>query len=143
MSQPITKKSVDAATATTVGADTRSLGHYHLTLFVIARNLDSANDTLTVQLEGSPDQQYWTGVDEAVADKKITESDFTEDPDNAGTYTASITMTAAYHEHIRAHVSAFTDSANGDLSVDAWVMAAGNAGQGRKGTSRKGPVSNL
>ena len=143
MSQPITKKSVDAATATTTGADTLSLGHYHLTLFVVAENLDSANDALTVALEGSPDRTHWSGVDEATADKKITESDFSEDPDNAGVYTASITITAAYHEHIRARVTEFTDSANGDLSVDAWVMAAGNAGQGRKGTSRKGPVTDL
>lgn len=143
MSQPITKKSVDGATSATTGADTRSLGHYHNTLFVVARNLDSAVDTLTVVLEGSPDQQHWTGVDEATADKKITETDFTEDPDNAGVYTASITITASFHEFLRVRVSEFTDDAGGDLEVDGWLMTAGNAGQGRKGTSRQGPVSDL
>lgn len=143
MTQPITKKSVDAATSAATGADTRALGHYHTTLFVVARNLDSANDSLSVVLEGSPDQQHWTGVDEATADKKITESDFSEDPDNSGVYTASITITGSFHEFLRVRVSEFTDSAGGDLEVDGWLMAAGNEGQGRKGTGRKGPVSNL
>lgn len=141
MSQPITKPSVEAATGTATGTDVRSLGHVHVTLFVTARNLDTGNDTLTVGVEGSPNRQNWANLGEANSAKKLSESDFTEDPDNAGTYTASVTATAAYHEFLRARIEAFTDSANGDLEVDAWVMAAGNPGQGRKGTSRKGGIT--
>lgn len=141
MTQPITKQSVAGATGTASGDDTRALGHFHVTLFVVARNLDSANDTLTVGLEGSPNRENWANLGEASSRKKIEASDFTEDPDNSGVYTASVSATAAFHEFIRARVESFSDAANSDLEVDAWVMAAGNAGQGRKGTGRKGPVT--
>ena len=109
---------------------------------MVARNLDSANDTLTVLMEGSPNQVEWASVGEASSDKKIDESDFSTDPES-GAETASVTFTASYHEYIRARVSSLTDNAGGDLEVDAWIMAGGNAGQGRKGYGRQGPVTDL
>lgn len=133
MANPRNLKSLAGTSSTGAGDHIRLNGHYHITLMVVAPNLDTANDTLEVAIEGSADAVHWTNLGEATTHKQVTTSDFTEDPDNAGVYTASVTATGAYHEFMRARVTSLTDSANGDLSVDAWVMAAGNPGAGTRG----------
>lgn len=136
MSQPITKLSVSGASTTGPGDDTRTLGHHHLTVFAALQNFDSANDTAEVVLEASPDRVRWDTV------TTIQNADFSTDPDS-GEDTASSFVTGEYYEYIRARVTDLSDAANADLTVDVYVMAGGNAGQGRKGTDRSGPVSNL
>lgn len=136
MSNPITRKSVDAQTASGSGSAFRTLGHVYTTLFASAKNLDVANDTLEVALECSPNGDVWAEV------TSFSVGDFAEDPDNAGDYTATSFATGEYYEYLRARVKSFTDNANGDLEVDVWVMTGGNAGQGRKGVGRDGPVPN-
>lgn len=129
MGKPVNLKSVDAASGTTTGKSTQVLGHYHYTLFAIARNLDSGNDTLTVAIEGSPDGVHWAAAGDAQSRKKLSESDFTQDPDS-GVYTASVNI-QGFLPYIRARVADYTDAANGDLEVDAYVTASGwpTAGQ--------------
>lgn len=127
MANPVNLKSVSGATGTEAGKDTRSRGHHHLTLHANAANVDTTNDTLTIELQGSPDGSAWDTV--ASLDQSQFDSDLlgTTDP------TASTTITASYYEHLRVVVAEFTDAAGGDLVVDAWVMAGGNAGQGVRG----------
>lgn len=133
MSSPRNLHSVEGASGTTTGREVRANGHYHVTLFVAADQLDTANDTLTVTIEGSPNGTNWTNLGEINSAKKIDETDVTQDPDNAGVYTGSLHITGAYHEMYRARVSDYTDSSGGDLVVDAWVMASGSDDQGRRG----------
>lgn len=137
MSQPVTRKSVDGVSGEETGSDTRTLGHYHLTLFATADGLDTADDTVEVVLEASPNRKNWSTV------TSTGTGNWEEDPDNSGVYTATTFATGEYYEFIRARVKQFDDAADGDLSVDGWVMAGGNSGQGRKGTDRNGPVTNL
>lgn len=127
MANPVNLLSVSGATSTEAGDDNRARGHYHLTLHANAANIDTANDTLTVELQGSPDGSSWDTL------ASLNESQFDSDLLGTTDPTASTTVTAAYYEHLRCVISAFTDAANGDLTVDAWVMAAGNAGQGVRG----------
>lgn len=127
MANPVNKKSVTGATGTTAGESTRSRAHYHLTLHANAANIDTTNDTLTVELQGSPDRATWDTV------ATLTQSDFDSDLLGTTDPTGSATVTGAYYEHLRVAITEFTDAAGADLSVDAWIMAAGNAGQGVKG----------
>lgn len=139
MGKPIRRKSLDAVSAETSGVSALTKGHFHATMFVVAENLDTTNDTLEVALEGSPDDTHWTNAADAsvTSEKKITASDFTEDPDNAGTYTASVTVSGTYYDYLRARTVALTDSANGDLAVTAWIMASGWFGPGVRGRRRE------
>lgn len=116
MGTPVNLKSVDAQSATGAGKSTMALGHYHIGLFVAARNLDEAADTLTVTLEGSPNGDDWSTID------TLGSADLSSDP-SGGAMTGSVTLAGAYYPHLRARVSEFTDDASGDLEIDAWVMA--------------------
>lgn len=129
MGKPVNLKSLDAQSSTGAGKETRTKGHYHLTLFAVAPNLDSGLDTLTVELEGSPDGTHWANVDTVSSAKELDESDFSNDP-TSGDQTAAITVYGAQHEYIRARVSSFTDSAGSDLEVTAWILAGGWEGPG-------------
>lgn len=134
MANPVNHQLLDAATSTGAGDQTRLKGHENVTLFLSAKNLDTANDSLTVELEASADGSSWTNIADALnSDKQVQQSDFTEDPDNAGDYTASLTVSDVAYEFVRPRITAYTDAANGDLTVDGWVMASGNAGSGTRG----------
>jgi hypothetical protein len=124
MGKPVSFQSLDAASSATTGESTQSLGHYHPTLLVVAENLDPANDTLQVDLEGAPGgKQAWAFAGGVQADKHIDASDFSQDP-TSGNMTASVTLTGTYFPHLRARIKSFTDDANGDLSVDAYILAS-------------------
>jgi hypothetical protein len=129
MGKPRNTKSLDGVSTTGPSDGFRVGGHYHLTLAVAAAGLDSANDTLTVALEGSPDGDHWFPVDGVSSDKKIEESDFSQDP-TSGDPTASVTVFGSQWEYVRARVVEFTDDAGGDLSLDGWILAGGWEGPG-------------
>lgn len=133
MSNPRNYRSLDDANTNGPGDEVRANGHYHVTLFVSAATLDTAGgDTLTVSLEGSPDGNRWDSIDDDQGTEiSISEADLDTDPES-GEDTASLTHRGAYYEFLRARLSNFNDSGSG-VTVDAYVMAGGNAGQGVKG----------
>lgn len=136
MANPIVRHSVDAATGATSGSSVDSLGHYHVGLFVA---VDGDVTTLTVQLEVSPDGNRWALAEGPGGDAvQITDADLTTDP-TSGEETAAVLKPANYATAYRARVVDY--DATGP--ADAYVMAGGNAGQGNRPTSRKGPASNL
>lgn len=138
MAGPVTYRSLDGVSAATAGDHTAMKGHFHTTLFVVAENLDPANDTLEVALEGSPDEVHWTDFADATSSKHLNESDFDQDP-TSGVYTASVSISGAYHDFARARVVNFIDSASGDLTITAFVMSAGRDSSGQQGKPEHGP----
>lgn len=133
MSSPRHLKSLDGVSSTGNGDEIRANGHYHLTVFVAAANFDGANDTLTVTVEGSPDGSRWdTIADDQGNDLSFDASDFAQD-DDSGEHTLSDTHRGCYYEFYRLRVTGFSDNSGGDLTVDGYVMVAGNAGQGQRG----------
>lgn len=134
MSRPLKKQSHSSATATGGGTETFIRGHTKLGLYVTAANLDTANDTLDVRLEAGLDLDttdgaidQWSEItNEAGNDPTVGVSDFS-DPDGDGTFTAFVVMDDIPAEIVRANITAITDAANGDLSVDTHIFAAGNA----------------
>jgi len=116
MGTPVNLNSVDSASGTTTGESTMTLGHYHYTLFVVARNLDAAGDTLKVDLEGSPDEEHWADA------ASVSAGDFSEDA-TSGDFTAIVNF-EGFLPYVRARVESFGDDAGGDLSVDAYVTAS-------------------
>lgn len=139
MSQPIVRHSVQDATATEAGSAVDQLGHYHASLFVAVD--DAADlDSLTVQMEVSPDGERWAPVEKVAAGStvEITDGDLETD-ETSGEDTAAMSTPGIYAREIRARVTDY----DGSASVNAWVMLGGNAGQGRKPTGRKGPVTDL
>lgn len=128
MSRPIAKESISQAAGTVDGEPFATKGHNSLGLFVLARNLDTANDTLEVELQASFAGDEWAGVVSAGGDKpKLVEGDF-KDPDGDGNYAAFLYAHGVPAPEVRASIISLTDSANGDLEVDAYVHATGNAG---------------
>lgn len=137
MGKPVNLPSIEAAQGTTTGESTQSLGHYHITLFAVARNLDPANDTLTVDIEGSPNGDEWAFAGGVQSDKHLTASDFSQDP-TSGYYTGSVTLSGSYFPYLRARVAEFADAADADLEVDAYVIASAWPEAGVRG-GRKNP----
>lgn len=127
MSRPIAKTSISEATATEEGEAFATKGHNSLGLFVLARNLDTANDTLEVELQVSFAGDEWAGIVSAGGDKpKLLEGDF-KDPDSDGNYAGFLYVHGVPAPEIRAAITSFTDNADSDLEVDAYVHATGNA----------------
>jgi len=131
--------SLESATSSGPGEARKTAGHPHLGLFVIARNLDTANDTLEVRGEVSPDDDEYaqvdigtTGQDDALS---VSTSDF-EDQDGDGTYAAFVTAHNVPVEYVRANITNFTDSADGDLEVDVYVYLTGWTGHGKSYNER-------
>lgn len=131
MSQPIIRRSVDGSTGTGAGSDVDALGHYHTGLFVSA---DAGASSLTVQLEVTPNGDDWAPAGGLSGGPvEITEADLNDDGN------AHVATPGLYGLAFRANVTDY----DGAGEVDAYVIAAGNSGQGRKPTGRKGPVSDL
>ena len=135
MGNPANLRSLDAVQSTGAGESTRTRGHCHITMIAAAANLDAANDTLEVVFEGSADGDRWTEID------RVQAADFVEDP-TSGEFTAEIGRSGRYYEFLRARVASFSDaSGDGDLVVDAWVMAGGFGGTGSRGNPEHQPGS--
>lgn len=135
-------RSINAASGTTEGDTFESRGHNSVGLFVIARNLDTANDTLEVVLDAvhtaeginsertGPVRRPGTvgGSDRVGIDQ--TEM---SDPDGNGTFAGFTFAHGVPAEHFAARISSFTDaSGDGDLEVDAWLYFGNWNGPGRE-----------
>lgn len=132
MSRPIKAQSIAGATSPGVGEGHQAKGHVTQGLFVVANGLDTANDTLDVRLEVEGPDGEWTPMrDESGAlVGTLSVADF-EDVDGDGTtFNAMLYVHGVPAPRVRANVTSLTDSSGSDLSVDAYVLAANNAGTG-------------
>lgn len=138
MSRPFRAKSHDAVTSSGVGESYDSKGHNSIGLFVVARNLDTANDTLDVRVEGAPTdgQSEWATIDtkQGGGGSKTTRlsmdvNDF-EDTAGDGTYVGFLYAHGIPVEFLRVNITTLTDNANSDLEVDTYIMGANNGGTG-------------
>lgn len=133
MARPILEPVLSAVTSSGASSPVASKGHPHVTLYVQANNIDSGNDTFTVQLEGSPDGESWAPVEMVSGNKAVIDvSNFDQDA-------AAVSVNGGFYEHLRANVTEVTDSSGGDLSLDVWIMATGNSGTGRRGATHGEP----
>ncbi|AGC34492.1 hypothetical protein HVTV-2_gp124 [Haloarcula virus HVTV-2] len=132
MGRPIRAEALTGATSATAGDRVQTKGHNSLGLYVVAENLDTANDTLDVRAEMQVAGE-WSAVRDASGTVvlSLSTSDF-EDPDGNGTYAAFVFAHGVPAEFLRARITSFTDNANGDLSVDAYVMGANWNGPARE-----------
>lgn len=132
MSRPIRKQSLSGATSTGAGAGHSAKGHVSQGLFVVADGLDTANDTIDVRLEVEGPDAEWTPIrsESGALVGTLSVADF-EDVDGDGTtFNAMLFIHGVPAPRIRANITSFTDSSGSDLSVDAYVLAANNAGTG-------------
>lgn len=136
MSRPFRAQSHDAATSAGAGESHESKGHNSLGLFVVARNLDDANDSLTVRVEGSPTGEggEWATIDTKQGGTKTqrltVDLNDMEDTDGDGTFVGFVYAHGVPAEYLRANITSFTDSSGGDLEVDSYIMGANNGGTG-------------
>lgn len=97
-------------------------------MYVVAKNVDTANDTVTVDLEVSQDDEAnWAKLRDGSGTQigQLTISEF-DDPDGDGDAAAYLHVHGVAAEKIRANLTTISDAANGDLSVDAFVGAYGS-----------------
>ncbi|MFB6284585.1 MAG: hypothetical protein ABEK59_11780 [Halobacteria archaeon] len=130
MARPIREKSVSGASSTATGNRVGTGGRITVSLYVVAKNLDTVNDTLDVQLEASQDDgANWAKLRDKDGNQigNVTVSEF-DDPDGGGDYAAFVTIHGVAADFIRANITSFTDSSGSDLTVDAWVSATDNSG---------------
>lgn len=133
MARPILEPVLSAVTSSNASSPVASKGHPHITLFVEANNVDTNNDAFEVRLEGSPDGNTWAPVEMVSGNKAVI------DVNSIDTDTAAVSVNGGVYEYLRANVVSVSDSANGDLSLNVWIMAAGNSGTGRRGASHGSP----
>lgn len=135
MSRPRQNKSVDAQSGTGAGSSLQVGGRVTVHLFVVARNLDTGNDTLKVDLEVSMDDgSNWAKLRDDQGNKvgnvAVSNSDF-NDPESDGTFAAHVNVHGVSVDQLRANVTSFTDSGGSDLEVDAYVGATANSDVGK------------
>lgn len=132
MSRPLKAQSHDGATSAEAGEDHYTKAHTAIGIYVQANNLEPANDTLTVSLEVGFEYDgtdYFGPITTGSSDRKISESDFSDD-DGDGNYEALLWASNVPAEKIRARITDFTDDANGDLTVDTYILVSNNASGG-------------
>jgi len=132
MSRPIIQKSVEGATAATQGEGFAAKGHTSQGLFVVADGLDTANDTLDVRFEVEGPDEEWSPLRDknGTLAGTLSVSNYTDVDGDGTTYNAMLYVHNVLAPRIRANVTSFTDSAGSNPSVDAYVLAANNAGTG-------------
>lgn len=128
MARPLQEKSHDGATGTGAGSAFQTGGRATVCLFVVAANLDDANDTLDVQIEVSQDGTNWTPLRDETGTQvgNVSVSEFS-DPDGDGDFAAYVTVHGVAADRVRARITSFADAANGDLAVDTYVGATDNS----------------
>jgi hypothetical protein len=130
MGAPKKRQVFDAATGTGQSGGVRTNGHFYLAVLVVTRNVDTSNDTLDVRLEVSANGTDWATGRNANGDpSQVTASDL--GPNGNGVAVSH----GVPAEEMRANINAYTDSAGGDLEVDAWVIAGGWTGPGMRNRS--------
>lgn len=127
MGRPTQEKSLDGVSSATAGSGLTTGGRITVSLFVVANNGDTGSDTLDVQLEVSMDGTNWTPLRDETGTQigQLTIAEFA-DPDSNSDPAAFLTVHGVAGRHVRARVTSFTDSAGGDLTVDAWVSTTSN-----------------
>jgi len=132
VSRPIIQKSIDGASADTQGEGFAAKGHTSHGLFVVANGLDTGTDTLEVRLEMEGPKGEWSPVrdKDGTLVGTLSVSDFTDADGDGTTYNAMLYIHNVPAPRIRANITSFTDSSGSNLSVDAYVLAANNAGTG-------------
>lgn len=136
MARPFTAQSHASATSAGVGEQHESKGHNSIGLFVVARNLDPANDTVEARIEGSPtgNDGEWALIETRQGGSVTTRLSLTtnvfDDPEGDGTYVGYIYAHGVPVEYLRVNLTSFTDSANSDLEVDTYIVGANNGGSG-------------
>lgn len=135
MGRPRRARSLDAVSSAVSGDAEHTDGHVELSMYIIARNADTSNDTLDVQLEVSLDGEEWAPIHDETGTQLMTVSisEFT-DVDGDGTHAVFLSMSGVAADQARLRITSFTDAANGDLSVDGYIGMSGNA---------EGPASNM
>lgn len=133
MSRPIREQSHAGATTTGPGDPHSAKGHNSLGLFVVAKSLDTANDTLDVELQVEVADGEWAPIHNESGTKvgQITVTEFSNEAGSANN-TALLYVHGVPAPRVRANITAITDAANGDLSVDTYVLAANNGGTGHE-----------
>lgn len=125
MARPFEKKSVKGATTATKGEGFGTQAHRDIALVAVAENLDAANDTVEIRLEGAvrvaEHEEAWASI----GSPTISASDFEQD--ESGHYAAYAKGDDLSINRVRAAVTSLTDAANNDLSVDVYLTATGNA----------------
>lgn len=132
--------SIQGATGAETGRSEKTRGHQAIGLFVVAENLDATNDTLEVEVTFSPDDEHFAQLTRRQTSEDalmLTAEDFEESPDGSGEYAAFIAHHNVPAEYVRAEITSFTDSADGNLSVDAYVFIGGWTGRGKSYQERE------
>lgn len=132
MSRPIRNLSLSGSTSAGAGEGHGAKGHNSLGLFVVAKNLDTANDTLDVRLEAEGPDGEWSPLrdESGTLVGTLSVGDFTDVDGDGTTYNAMLFIHGVPAPRIRANITSYTDSSGSDLSVDAFVLAANNGGTG-------------
>lgn len=134
MSRPIAKTSHSGAQSTGAGEGHEAKGHVTIGLFVVAYSLDTANDTVDVQLEVEVADGEWAPIHDEDGNQvgTISVADFGNEAGSSNN-TALIKVHGVPAPRVRANITGFNDAGGeGDLSVDTYVLAANNAGTGHE-----------
>lgn len=129
------------------GASRKTAGHLALGLWVVANNLDPANDTVKVRGEVSPNDTHYHPVDIGTTQNddvlSVTTADFVQSDADNSVYVAYIQAHNVPVEHLRANLTSYTDSSTeNDLSVTAYLFLGGWAGRGKSYNERTDTVPN-
>mgnify|MGYP006914278494 FL=1 len=124
MSRPL--KSIDGATSATVGQSLDIVPGGCTSMFVVAENLDPANDTLSVTIEVGVDE-YWSPFQippeqqgNQPIEFEISEAGFSQfEAENP--YTAHLAIMSCPLKKVRPRIVELDDNANNDLSVTVFL----------------------
>lgn len=128
MARPLQEMSVSDASATTTGSAVGIGGRMTAILFVVAKNADTADDTVEVDLEVSQDGSNWAKLrnEQGTQIGQISTTELA-DIDGNGDAAAMVKVHGIAVDELRANLKSFTDAANDDLSVTAYVGATDNS----------------
>ena len=132
MSRPFSKQSHSGAQSTGAGEGHSAKGHNSLGLFVVAENLDTANDTVDVELQAEVADGEWAPIhnEDGTQVGQLTVSEFGNESGSSNS-TALLFIHGVPAPRMRAVITGFNDaSGDGDLSVDTYVLGTNNAGTG-------------
>lgn len=126
-------QSHDGATSSGPGFSTKTAGHQHLGILVVADGIDPAVDTLTVRLQvshnGTDFGQVKFGTTGKTSTPTVTESDLIESDQTGDRYIGYVQGHNIPIEHIRANITELGNNEN-DFSVDTYLYLTGWSGDG-------------
>lgn len=129
MARPVQEKSLDAVSSAQSGSAIEMGGRISVMMHVIARNVDTTNDTVDVDLEVSQDEgNNWAKLRDETGTQigQLTLSE-AGDPDGTGTTAAHLYIHGVAADKLRANLTNFTDASGSDLEVDVYVGGFGRA----------------